>query len=59
MPSSDCGGAAASVFEQPGGGSLGFWAGMSAGGEGVLWARWLVRGAKKSYRIGEDSVEIF
>jgi hypothetical protein len=35
MPSSDCGGAAASIFEQPGGGSLGFWRGTSAGGEGV------------------------
>jgi hypothetical protein len=36
MPSSDCGGAAASIFEQPGDGGLGFWRGTSAGEGGVL-----------------------
>jgi hypothetical protein len=36
MPSSDCSGAAASIFEQPGGGSLGFWGGTSAGGGGFM-----------------------
>jgi hypothetical protein len=43
MLSSDCGGAAASIFEQPGGGGLGFWRGTSAAGGvymvGVAWQR--------------------
>jgi hypothetical protein len=37
MLSSDCGGAAAFVFEQPGSGGLGFWRGMSAAEGGFIW----------------------
>jgi hypothetical protein len=60
MLSSDCGSAVASVFEQPGGGGLGFWRGTSAGGGRVYMdvETW-VRG-KKSYQnrreFGSDSL---